>query len=116
MPGDAAQLVEGTSRMVKKVGGRCGGKYLHTKIPTNVPPSHSDTSSLPLVVSALQVVQQRSAQCSPGGDQGREAPLAAGVKTSRSNMYVSSGNTKASLFSGKCGGTFNRVPPALHTS
>lgn len=93
-----------------------GAKYLHTKISTNAPPSHSDTSSLPLVVSALQVVQQRSVQCFPGGDQGREALLAAGVKTSRSKMYMGSGNSEASLFSGRCGRTFYGVLPALQHS
>jgi len=103
MPGDAAQLLEGTSSTVKKV--ESGGE-VSPKITTNAPPSHSGTSSLPPVASALQVVQQSSAQCSLGGDQGREAPLVAGMKTSRSKMYMGSGSTKASLFSGRCGGTF----------
>lgn len=36
MAGDVVQLLEGTSRTVKKVrGGGAGEKYLHTKIPTN---------------------------------------------------------------------------------
>lgn len=48
------------------------------KSPANAPPPHSDTSSLALVVSALQ-----SAQCPRGGEKGRVAPLAAGVKTKR---------------------------------
>lgn len=93
-----------------------GQKYVHTKISTNAPPSHSDTSSLPLVASALQVVRQRSVQSFLGGDQGTEALLAAGVKTSRSKVYRGSGNNEVSLFSGRCGGTFYRVLPALHPS
>lgn len=54
--------------------------------PTPLP----DTSSLALVASTVQ-----SAQCPPGGEQGRVAPLTAVVKTKRSKMYrgSSSGNT-----------------------
>lgn len=92
MPGDAAQLLEEIFRTVKKVKSGYGEEVTSTKkSPTNAPLSHSDTSSLALVVSALQ-----SAQCPLGGEQGRVAPLAASVKTKRSKLHVgsSSGNTE----------------------
>lgn len=81
------------------------------KSPNNARPSHSDTSSLALVVSALQ-----SAQCPLGGQQGRVAPLAAGVDIKRTKMNTgsSSGNTKVGLYFGRQG-IFYRAPPLLQT-
>lgn len=99
MPGDAAQLLEEIFRTAKKVRSGYGEEVTSTKkSPANAPLSHSDTSSLALVVSALQ-----SAQCPLGGEQGRVAPLAASVKTKRSKLHVgsSSGNTEASLSFGR---------------
>lgn len=71
------------------------------KSPNSARPSHNDTSSLALVVSALQ-----SARCPLGGQQGRVAPLAAGVdiKRTKMNMGSSSGNTKVGLYFGRQGG------------